>query len=335
MSLPTEQISITDENEIDLGSDRLQLETQAWYTLAKYSQIPPSLFVETLDSAERTYIVQRRLRRATELGFPSEIRLTIDSQNRVIGLSDARLLQIDIPELISMVIESLPPELSPQEVAVDSYLDANDEFELRLFSPEITTEPRPGDVINGGVYIRHSVTGDFGIQVFCFLRRLICSNGMISHVCLSDKHARARRLSKDCHEIEDMRVQTRRLIGEAWSQLENKLAALAELLHRPSVDVGILQQQRTRLSLNNRTIHLIEAAINEDEMPLTGTSFDLINAIARVATHEDSLSTRQRRTLLRAAGEFSQFHVHRCPSCGRWLKNRSARESSGNERGAA
>ncbi len=60
-------------------------------------------------------------------------------------------------------------------------------------------------------------------------------------------------------------------------------------------------------------------------MPATGSMYDLVNAVSRVATHADDalLTPRQRRTLLRVAGELSQTHVRTCRACGTWLEVRN------------
>jgi hypothetical protein len=63
----------------------------------------------------------------------------------------------------------------------------------------------------------------------------------------------------------------------------------------------------------------IEHAMYEDELEPTKKQYDIFNAISRVATHDENLTFRQRRTLSRMAGEFSQQTVHQCKTCGQWI----------------
>lgn len=85
------------------------------------------------------------------------------------------------------------------------------------------------------------------------------------------------------------------------------------------VSVDFLRQQRTRFLLNNRILQAIEEAIRQDEIEPTNTQYDWFNAISRVATHDELLNFRQRRTLSRMAGEFSQYTAHQCRQCGSWI----------------
>jgi len=113
--------------------------------------------------------------------------------------------------------------------------------------------------------------------------------------------------------------QIRHLLTEAWRQLSDKLAAIKELLSQARISPDFLQQERARFSLNNRIIQLVSDAMERDELGPTNTQYDVFNALSRVATHTDSLSLRQRRTVMRLAGELGQSHVHRCSQCGTWL----------------
>jgi len=113
--------------------------------------------------------------------------------------------------------------------------------------------------------------------------------------------------------------QIQRLVGQAWTQLDDKLKAIAELLDRPRVSPNLLRQQRTRFSLNNRVLRAIEQALNLDELGPTHTQYDWFNAISRVATHDGLLSLRQQRMLMFMSGELSQQNARMCDKCGSWL----------------
>lgn len=330
VTVPPQKLAITEDGHLILDNDRLELGSVAWDALGRFSGIPPSV-LPRFDSSERAYLFNHRLPRAHELGFPSQVAISISSDS-VIGMSDASLLQVDVPTLMEVLTGTIPEGLHPEEIAVDQCDVSETGFEVRLFSPRITDEPRRGDVVNGGVSLRYSVVGEHGTQVQCFLRRLVCANGMISHVCIGNAHGRARRLDSDRHQVEDMRLQLERLLTSAWSQLTDKLAALRELMSQPAADDSIYAQYRTRLSLNRRVVRAIMDAMYADELARTNSFFDFVNALSRVATHGNGalLTARQRRTLLRAAGEFSQRHVRRCEACGSWLDETSMHRGTAN-----
>ncbi len=167
--------------------------------------------------------------------------------------------------------------------------------------------------------IIHYLTGELGTQIHCYLRRLICSNGAITHICNDDKQIRARRLHNGRFDEKDMLEQIGRLLTKTWEQLDTKLNAVAHLLDKKKVAVDFLRQQRTRFSLSNRVLRQIEGAIGQDEIGPTNSQYDWFNALSRVATHDERLSFRQRRTLSRVAGEFSQHTAHQCSQCGNWI----------------
>ena len=118
-----------------------------------------------------------------------------------------------------------------------------------------------------------------------------------------------------------MLAQIQRLLSEAWAQLPAKLQAIEGLLQKERMSIEYLRQQRTRFSLNDRMLTVIERAINQDELGPTGSQYDIFNALSRVATHDESLTFRQRRTLSRMAGEFSQQTAHKCQKCGQWVRD--------------
>ncbi len=329
--LPTESISVSDDGFLETGGERYQIGDQAWSALATYSKLQPGALA-SLELAERAFLLNRRIPRATEFRFPTRMRLTFTgaSQNRVVGICDAHLLHLGVDELLSAIVGTVPDGFPAEEVTVDRWRHTEDSFELTLFSPSIKRQPRPGDVINGGVYIRYSTTGEFATDVKCFVRRFVCANGQIQHVCVGkDQVARTRRLSAERHEQQAMIEQLDRLLRRAWSQLDEKLDALKDLLNQPPADSGIFERYRARLGLNNRLIEAIETAMHEDELEPTDSLYDFVNAVSRVATHgsDELLTPRQRRTLLRGAGELSLRHVRRCSACGTWLDARDSDET--------
>jgi len=221
--------------------------------------------------------------------------------------------------LMEIVNSSVPEHLSTEQIRISRLYRSNNKLSFSCFSPQIIAEPRVGDIINGGIDVHHSTSGEFGTQVRCYLQRLVCKNGACTHICKDEKHLHARRLANGRFDQQDMVNQLHRLFKETWAQLDEKLQAVHGLLGKEKVSIDFLQQQRTRFSLNNEMLREIEIAVNHDELGPSNTQYDIFNAISRVATHSESLSLRQRRRLMFMAGEFSQQDIHRCSQCGSWI----------------
>ncbi|MGD0767566.1 MAG: hypothetical protein ABSB42_05145 [Tepidisphaeraceae bacterium] len=51
--------------------------------------------------------------------------------------------------------------------------------EIDLLSEDVVVEPRPGDVIRGGIRISNSETGGCGLKASLYTHRLLCSNGAV------------------------------------------------------------------------------------------------------------------------------------------------------------
>jgi len=250
-----------------------------------------------------------------------EVRVNLNKEKQVIGFDDSKLLKINALTLMKVINDTLPKDkgLSAETVSVSRLYTSPTILSFSCFSPEFESQPRVGDVINGGIDVHHSITGEFGTQIRCYLRRLSCTNGATTHICEDEKRIRARRLPNGRFDEDDMIRQIKRLVGQAWIQLDDKLEAIRGLLDKPRVSPNLLRQQRTRFSLNNRVLQAIENAIDLDELGPTRTQFDWFNAITRVASHDDSLPLRQQRILMYMGGELSQQDARMCDKCGSWL----------------
>ena len=325
----TQKVAMKESGTLRAAAGEYILAPEALAQFARTSGISATAFL-AIDPDLRAQHFNRRLQEKRSKGeFPGEISLTLDGHDRVLGFDKPGLLKIDACYLIQIVTSSLPRGLQPDEVQVSRIHCSPTILSISCFSPQRLVEPQVGDIVNGGVDVHHSITGEFGTQIRCYLRRLICENGATTHVCSnsssSSKRVRSRRLFATAFVQDDMVSQIRRLLVEAWDQLDEKLNTVPKLLKRPNISSEFLDRQRTRFSLNNNIITAIGNAADDDELASTGSQFDSFNAISRVATHNQSLSLRQCRTLMHMAGELSQHHVHRCDQCGSWITQQRAR----------
>jgi len=317
--VPSQLIRISDQGLIHTGKNKYPLSVEGLKQLAQAADIPISFFIRlpvdlrsiTFNRLFQKNVISRKI--------DPEIRLNLDKNRQVVGFDDPKLLRIGADRLMEAVCSSLPEGLSAEQIEVDNYTFSPNRLHFSCFSPMEPSEPQPGDIINWGIDVLHSLAGDDGTKVFCYLRRLICKNGAIAHICSDDRQLRARRLDRDRFHVKQVSNQIHRLLSEAWIQSRHRLSTIKTLLDKNKVNIEFLRQQRTRFSLNNRTLDLIERALNEDEFGETKTQYDVFNALSRVATHDNQLSFRQRRVLSRMAGELTQQTAHKCNQCGQWV----------------
>jgi len=316
----SETISLTDTGCLDTGKNQFPVLFESQDQLADKTHIPKHFFQELPPNLQAVLFNWRWQRAISDGVIPRHMRVNLNAANQVIGFDDPRLLRISLVKLMEVIRLSLPKELSPEQVSVARFDSTPQRLWISCFSPDKRGQPRAGDIINGGVDVVHYLSGNKGTQISCYLRRLQCANGAVVHVCRDDHPLRARRLLNGRFDEADMLGQIHRLLSEAWTQLPEKMRAIEELRDKDRMPIEYLRQQRTRFSLNERMLTAIERAINQDELGPTGKQWDIFNALSRVATHDESLTFRQRRTLSRMAGEFSQQTAHRCAQCGQWVR---------------
>ncbi|MCL5671108.1 MAG: hypothetical protein M1423_07420, partial [Acidobacteria bacterium] len=188
-------------------------------------------------------------------------------------------------------------------------------FQLDLVGSKLHQEILPGDVVEGGLRIRHSLIGEHATVIQVYVLRLACTNGLTYRECVSRRAARTRRLPighPGAHDLE--LAQVWRLASDAWSGLREKLDALRALpgeeLHVPQV----LRSWILRAHLSTRRLLplLMQAWHTEGGRD---NAFDALNALTRVATHATSLSLRERRALAALAGVLGFRAIHSCPRC--------------------
>lgn len=317
--IPTEQIKLTENGLLHTGKNEFPLSIEGYEQFARRSKIPPSFLLRLPTDLQAPVFNHCFQVQVADGSIGRDIRINLNKEKRVIGFDDPKLLKINAPKLMQLVITSLPKNLSAEQVTVSRLYLTTSVLSFSCFSPDISKEPRVEDVVNGGIDVHHSTSGEFGIQIRCYLRRKVCTNGACTHICEDEKQVRARRLSDGRFDEEDMIRQTRHLLIQVWQQLDAKLEAITALLDQPRVSPNLVRGQRTRFSLNNRTLEAIEAAVDRDELGVTNTQYDWFNAISRVASHETSISLRQQRRLMFMAGELSQQNARMCEKCGSWL----------------
>lgn len=317
--VPTEDVRMTDAGRLSTGKNEFPVTPDGYDSLAENADIPKPFFQKLPTDLEAMLFNRCFAKRLSDKRLPHDIRINLNKDRWVVGFDDPHLLRISPVKLMEKMVSSLPDGLPAEKIEVATYTSSSKRLQISCFSPKIIAEPRAGDFINGGVDVVHNLAGNSGTQVSCYLRRMVCSNGAITHVCGEDGQLRARRLHDGRFDEDDMLAQIHRLLIEAWSQLQEKLDVVRGLLNRERVSMDFFRQQRTKFSLNNRIFKAIDQALRADELGTTNSQYDIFNALSRVATQETGLTFRQYRTLSRMAGELSQQTVHKCDKCGNWV----------------
>ena len=186
-TVSTQQIALTTEGLLRVGKKEMPMTTDALCQFARFGKIPTQFFLE-IPSDLRAAIFNRLLpKRLASSSLAHNIRLTVDNQDQIHGFDDPTLHKLEPVILMKILKNSLPNNLSADQVEVGNYYLRNNIMSISCYTPIFFTEPRKGDIINGGVDIYHSITGEMATQVRCYIRRQICQNGATAHICSNEK----------------------------------------------------------------------------------------------------------------------------------------------------
>ena len=184
----TEQVVLEDSGTLRAGARDYTLSPEALAQFAQLSGISIKAFL-AIDPDLRAEHFNRRLREKRAGGkFGSEIHLTFDKDGRILGFDKRGLLKIVAAGLIQIVMVSLPAGLPPGRVEVSRIHCSPTILSFSCFTLQEAIAPRAGDVVNGGIDVHHSITGEFATQIRCYLRRLVCKNGATVHICRNSNH---------------------------------------------------------------------------------------------------------------------------------------------------
>ena len=311
------ELQYAGDNCIKIGMDTYKLMPEAWSTLCRYLAIPQDL-LEKL-GAGLGNLVFRALNKvgSKAKGAPDQFRFSYNRKGQIISIAPAKLVNLSNDDIVALIKEAIPSKIISQTLYANLYLTET-EFELDCYSEQMNVEPRPGDGLYGGISIRHSQTGTSPTVVLGYIQRLVCTNGMTQRVCIAGKPARTKRC-KLKNPKEPVINAIRDQITHAWTQLDERLAGIKDLINHKLQMNDLPEILRRKWSLNKKVADEINNAIQHDELERTYSEYDLVNALSRVATHSKNLAPRYRKQLSLAAGMLAQRHIHQCPMCGSWL----------------
>jgi hypothetical protein len=246
--------------------------------------------------------------------FGKAPKLVLD-QDRFLTIVPGELFSLPNAAVLRAIEQALEDECD--SLIVTRVRQDIDRLDIDLVSPSKEEIVRTGDVVQSGLHIVHERFGTQATLVEAFVYRLICRNGMTRRECVNDgaPPLRTRKLPVDFPNNRELQMsQIRRLAQRNWSLLETQLSAFRATSERSANVEELLTRwlQRARISTNNMLPRLLAAWHEEGAEQ---TQYGAINALTRVATHDQALSERQRRTLAALAGLLAFSEVHICKLC--------------------
>ena len=230
-------------------------------------------------------------------------------------ISDGDLTTLSISDVIRGVQEGLGEESNTLVVVKIGHTSGC--LDVELVSQAKAILVRQGDVVQSGIHVVHNRFGNRATLVESFIYRLVCTNGMTRRECVSrDGIVRTRKLSvEEFPNARELQLdQIRRLTQRNWTGLQAQLEALKSTSDREAHVEELLARwlQRGRISALAMMPRLLAAWREEGA---ENTHYGAVNALTRVATHDQELSERQRRVLGSLAGLLAFSEVHICPRC--------------------
>ncbi len=183
-----------------------------------------------------------------------------------------------------------------------------DQTSFAVVTHERNTEIKSGDVMDAGIMVFGSPTGEAYIEVSPYLNRLICTNGMVSPVSMGRWSHRG----GDGGSLYDW---TKELTLQSWDAIDGELDAVRGLTE---IEVGgnvhnVLADlfERHHVPAGQRE-DIIEAAVEEAD----GTMYGISQAFNRVANGVEDVAGL--RHLLMITGDVAH-QTERCSACLRTI----------------
>lgn len=164
-------LHLRDASGIELV-EPLEIQSTAHQQIGDYLEIPRKYYRRMLgeDADLLAYNVNRWLQRNPE----QRMIRTMDGRARAF-LSNRyrRIDNLDIANITLPIIGEMKDAIYASCELTDDYMY------IKVVNPRLTAEVVPGDVVQGGVIITNSETGQGSVCVQPLVYRLVCSNGMV------------------------------------------------------------------------------------------------------------------------------------------------------------
>lgn len=167
----TPMLHLRDDEGVELV-EPLEIQTTAHRQLGTYLNIPQKYYDRMLqeDTGLLAHNVNRWLQREPE----QRMIRTIDGRARAF-LSNRyrRIDNVDIAKVTLPLIGEMP------DARFESCQVTEDYMYIKVVNPRLTSEVVPGDIVQAGVVISNSETGQGAVCIQPLIYRLVCSNCMV------------------------------------------------------------------------------------------------------------------------------------------------------------
>ena len=294
---------------VSVGGRQIPMNHKAWQNLLTKAGAPATYF-EKRTPELRAAALQEHFE---DGAFGREPRL-IFRDGELATMASGELIDLSFSDVLGATVEAC--EQRGERLFVAKIGRDDERLELELISSSAAINVRRGDVVKAGIEIVHERYGVMATQIQAFIYRLVCSNGMTRRECVSNNGiARTRRLPATLASARELQLdQIRRLVGQTLQGLEPQMQELRLTSERPADVQELLLRwlQRARIAPRTMMPRLLEAWRLEGS---EATHYGAVNALTRVATHDQQLSRRQRRALASLGGLLAFSNVHICPRC--------------------
>ncbi len=235
-----------------------------------------------------------------------DVRALVNGDNEVMSFTKRAEHGIHSP---TRMLEAVEEGLAEKGIDISTlYFDkvrvGLDKVSFAAVTHERAEEVKAGDVMDGGIMVFGSPTGESYIEVSPYLNRLICTNGMISPVALG-------RWSHRGGDGGNLFDWTKEMTLSSWDAIDGELDALRTLteievdgnLHTVLADLF----ERHHVPAGQREA-IIEAAVEESD----GTLYGISQSFNRVANAQEDVGTL--RHLLMVTGDMAH-QTERCTEC--------------------
>jgi len=229
------------------------------------------------------------------------------------------------PSEILKALEASVPDDVEVEVFPGETISAPTPFGLdcTIIGGHVEKEVRMGDVVSGGLMIKYPVRDDALPTVRFYVRRLVCSNGLIITETTDPMKNVRMELRKWAYSREVVWDGMRRGFEDAWQMAAHSLEEMGALQDQPVPDpiraIGTMSQS---LRLSDELRDRVVSAYETDVLGRNPTRLGLLNAFTRVATHSAATPAHRSR-LNRAAESILKARADQCPACSAFFVSRN------------
>lgn len=279
-------LRLLDESGLD-RVEPLDILPTAHRQMGDYLGIPRKYYERMLQ--ENTGLLAENVNSWLRRGPEQRMIRTIDGRARAFLSSRYRRIDnLDIARITLPIIEEMPDAIYESCNLSDDYMF------IKVVNPRLTAEVVPGDIVQAGVVISNSETGQGAVCVQPLIYRLVCSNGMvvneararrnhIGRVNSSDENLRI--YSEETLEADDkafiMKVQdtVRAAVDEArFAQVVDKLRESTEKRLNTADIPGVVKLAAAGLKLTEAEG---DAILNHLIRDADYTLYGLANAVTR------------------------------------------------------